>query len=545
LHLDKMLEIIARSSVSLLNVDRCVIFLFRDGDGDRERQAVSHFGWHEELVRRLEANADEFQEVALRHVAGGACLIVADVAREEREDLRAMLARYGACSALGILLQARGRPLGLLCVDSVTRPRAFSDQDERVAMALAGQASAGIESALLYAGLEERANQLDGLYEISKVISATLDIDELCQVVYRETGRLMQADAFFVALYDAASDMVRFIYLIDDGQRFPMVTVPASTGLSGHVIRTRTPLMVSLAEAEAMGIAVEHYGDPEKRVQTLLCVPLIREGRVLGLMSTQSYRAGAYTRQHFELFMAIGNQAAIAVENAHLHRRGLDLAIVEERNRLARELHDSVTQLLFSITMTLQAGRVLLQRNPTQAEQQIDRAQQTAQEALAEMRALIHQLRPATMSERGLVAALASYLEVFRARTGIQVVFHHEGQAKLAEAQEQALFRIAQEALHNVQKHAEAQAVMVRLLSAPEAVVLEVSDDGRGLPPMPPPGRATWGLTGMRERADILGGSFEIESAPGAGTLVRVRLPLVTGGLVAATGSKEAGLWSP
>jgi signal transduction histidine kinase len=136
------------------------------------------------------------------------------------------------------------------------------------------------------------------------------------------------------------------------------------------------------------------------------------------------------------VFEAIANQAAIAIENGQLQRQALDLAVVEERNRLARDLHDSVTQMLFSITLTLQAGRVLLQRNPTQAESQIDKAQQTAQEALAEMRALIYQLRPASLRERAW-PALSSYLRP-SASHRLNVTSQHEGEATLTEAQEQA-----------------------------------------------------------------------------------------------------------
>ena len=170
--------------------------------------------------------------------------------------------------------------------------------------------------------------------------------------------------------------------------------------------------------------------------------------------------------------------------------------MIEERTRLARELHDSVTQMLFSITLTLQAGRVLMPRDPVLAEQQVDKAQQTAQEALAEMRALIYQLRPASMRERGLGAALTSYIDA-RQRTGLEVTFQHEGEAELSEAQEQAIFRIVQEALNNIVKHAEARQVEVRLVNGPDEVRLTVRDDGRGCrasdPPAPPRPGVSWG----------------------------------------------------
>jgi signal transduction histidine kinase len=151
------------------------------------------------------------------------------------------------------------------------------------------------------------------------------------------------------------------------------------------------------------------------------------------------------------------------------------------------------------------------------------------------MRSLIYQLRPASMREGGLIGALTSHIGAFQQRTGLEVAFQHEGEATLSDAQEQALFRIVQEALNNVFKHAEARRVQVRLASGPDGVALTVQDDGKGLPPERPAGAApTWGITGMRERAEVLGGTFAVEAADGGGALVRVWLPVVAEQLVTA-----------
>ena len=260
----------------------------------------------------------------------------------------------------------------------------------------------------------------------------------------------MDADAFKVSLFSPAEGIQRIVFRIDGGRRMPAETLPASAGLTGYVIRSAQSLLTSREELDALGVETLRPGDPDAPTQSILCAPMAREGRVLGVISTQSYRPNAYDSRRLELFEAIVNQAAIAIENGQLQRRALDLAVIEERNRLARELHDLVTQMLFSITLTLQAGRVLMPRDPVQAELQVDKAQQTAQEALAEMRALIYQLRPASMRERGLGAALTSYIDAYRQRTGLEVTFQHEGEAELSEAQEQAIFRIVQEALNNI-----------------------------------------------------------------------------------------------
>lgn len=539
LQLDEILPIIVRSGVSLLNVDCCVIFLFPEDQ--LSQQSIYQDGLTETQQRLLNLKADRVQAVVTEYADAVDCLPVPDVAADERADLREVLSWMSVRSALVVALQTRRQPVGVIFFGTMTHQRNFSAQDQRVAVALADQASVAIENALLYAGVEERASQLAGLYEIGKVVSATLDPEELYGVLYRETRQLMDADAFFVALISPDQDTLRFVFRMDGGQRDPTETTAASTGLSGYLIATREPLMADRARLVTLGIEEEVSATHKRQAESVLGVPLVREGRVLGVMSTQSYRVNAYTRQHLELFVAIANQAAIAVENTKLHQQALGLAVVEERNRLARELHDSVTQMLFSITLTLQAGRVLLKKKPTQAEAQMDKAQQTAHEALAEMRSLIHQLRPASMQERGLVAALAGYLDAFRSRTGLNVTFHHRGECLLNEAQEQALFRIAQEALNNIVKHAQARQVEVDLVREDEGVILSVRDDGRGFSTSRPAGEPrTWGLIGMRERAELLGGALHIESVPNQGTLVQARLPQTREQLVASHVREEA-----
>ncbi|MCC6630294.1 MAG: GAF domain-containing protein [Chloroflexi bacterium] len=542
LELDDILPIIARSAVALLAVDRSIVFLFEQSRPAGRAAYIAGRAGRAELL--LAEDAALIEAILRRHAGDDAAIIVNDVALEPRSDVRDVLVRLGTRSALAVALQARGRTLGALYVGSVERRREFSAHDQRVALALADQAAVSIEAASLYAGVQERAGQLAGLYEIGKVIAATLDQEELCEVLYRETKRLMDADSFEVALASPTEDIQRIVFRVDGDQRIGAETVPAAAGLSGHVMRQRQPLLATRAEIEALGIQSLRSSDPEGQAQSVLCAPLTREGKVLGAISTRSYRPQAYNLGHLELFEAIANQAAIAVENSELQRRALDLAVVEERNRLARELHDSVTQMLFSITLTLQAGRVLLQRNAAQAEQQMEKAQQTAQEALAEMRALIYQLRPASLRERGLIAALTSYIDVFQQRTGLDVTWRHEGDVTFSEAQEQAIFRIVQEALNNVVKHAEARHVDIHLLCEAATMTLVVIDDGRGMPAGPPTSATpTWGILGMRERAEVLGGTFSVAPAPAGGVEVRVVLPVAADQLASVAGRKETSPW--
>ena len=203
-----------------------------------------------------------------------------------------------------------------------------------------------------------------------------------------------------------------------------------------------------------------------------------------------------------------------------------ELATVQERNRLARELHDSVTQTIFSMTLTTEAAHILLQRDPSQVTPQLDRLQELAQGVLSEMRSLIQQLRLCPVEEGRLVSALQKHLTALEGTEGLIVDFHVEGEEQLPADQEEGLFRIAQEALNNVTKHAKTDRVAVTLRMLNEEALLLVEDHGVGFDPARQPATGEgFGLTSMKERVDILGGTLEVRSSPGEGTAIMVKLP--------------------
>jgi signal transduction histidine kinase len=207
-----------------------------------------------------------------------------------------------------------------------------------------------------------------------------------------------------------------------------------------------------------------------------------------------------------------------------------ELAATKERNRLARELHDSVTQTIFSITLTAKSARMLLDRAPDQVTPQLDHLQELAQGALAEMRALIFEIRPAAVEEEGLVPALRKHLAALQSREGLTVDLHVEGERRLSGDQERRLVRIVQEALNNVVKYAQTNQAAVILTMENDQVSLLVKDEGIGYDPAAiEPGQEKMGLSSMRERAEMMGGTFEINSQPGTGTSIRVEIPQVEG----------------
>jgi signal transduction histidine kinase len=203
-----------------------------------------------------------------------------------------------------------------------------------------------------------------------------------------------------------------------------------------------------------------------------------------------------------------------------------DLATSEERNRLARDLHDSVKQQIFATTMTLGTAKTLRERDPEAAWEMVAEAEDLSWEVQQELTGLIHELRPVELEEKGLAAALQEYSSRWSRQTGIEVSLALDGEHTIPPEVEQALFRLTQEALSNVSRHAEAKHVEIALACTESAIILKVTDDGRGFDPVSSPGKGM-GLRFMRERIEALDGELTVESAPGAGTRLIARCGLV------------------
>lgn len=235
--------------------------------------------------------------------------------------------------------------------------------------------------------------------------------------------------------------------------------------------------------------------------------------------------AGVYsfTPEQVGLGQGMSNVLALAIENGWLNQQAQQLAVIEERERIARDLHDSAMQSLYSIRLYADAATKMLRAGKTErAGEYLHEIHDLANEVLSDMRLFVFELHPLMLEQEGLVASLQSRLKAVEARVGIQTELQSEGESELPVALAGELYRVAQEALNNVVKHAQARRVTLRLRFDPERAYLEVSDDGIGYVPAVAESNGGLGLRGMRARADRMGGELTIESAPGKGTCVRV-----------------------
>lgn len=264
--------------------------------------------------------------------------------------------------------------------------------------------------------------------------------------------------------------------------------------------------------------------------EDMVLIPLVASGVVVGEIAVYLAAGQELDDDDRGYLAALADQAAVAVRNSTLYRAAEQTAALEERHRLARELHDSVSQALFSMTLHARTAQRHLATSGLAADHpvavEIEQLHGLTQTALAEMRALIFELRPGALEAEGVVAALTKQAAAVAAREGLVVeVNGPDGSSRLDPTVEEHLYRIALEALHNTVKHAGAERVEVHLAPRDTSLELRVSDDGAGFDPqLDRPGHL--GLRTMRERADAIGASFSVDSVPGRGSTVTVIVPL-------------------
>jgi PAS domain S-box-containing protein len=389
----------------------------------------------------------------------------------------------------------------------------------------------------------ERTHELTTLLEVSRNVASTLELpallalvlDQLKEVVDHDGAAIMilEGDEFVILEtrdYRAAPEAPRGDPRMA-GLRFPAdrasgiwETLSRRESVIIGDVRGDEPLASEYRATVGASLTTTFGG-----VRSYLAIPLASRERVFGFVRLSWTQPHAFTSRHAELATAFATQAAIAFENARLFDVAQRQAAVEERQRLARELHDSVTQALFSMTLFARAAQIAFDQTDLDAEGTLGRSlvqlRSLTQGALAEMRALIFELRPGALEEEGLVAALQRQAAALTAREGLPIaVTGPDLRLPLPSDVEEHLYRLALEALHNTLKHAAATCAWVTIASDAERVMVEIGDDGRGFDPsIARPGHL--GLTTMADRAARIGGQLSIESAPGAGARTRVTLP--------------------
>jgi PAS domain S-box-containing protein len=370
-----------------------------------------------------------------------------------------------------------------------------------------------------------RTRELSALYDVTAVSSASLDLTTVMEESLNRVLEVMGCQIGGIHLVNEAKDQVSLAIWqgIPDEVVAEIETMPMGSGVAGRILTEGKPLVVP-------AMADDVYAVPAaKRIlgrQGYIGAPMRAKGQSVGVLSIIGAEGRQFSAEEVALLASIADQIGVAVENAQLYQRAERLAVIEERQRLARELHDSVTQSIYSSTLlTETARRSAAAHDLEQVQGYLEELGAITQQALKEMRLLVYELRPPALEREGLIGALQQRIDAVEGRAGIQARLLVEGAVKPEPSVEQALYRIGQEALNNALKHAAAGSVTVRIQAGDDLIEMHVVDDGRGFDPEAARERGGMGLTTMRERAEQVGGRLIVRSSPGKGTNIQIVVP--------------------
>lgn len=389
-----------------------------------------------------------------------------------------------------------------------------------VAELTAQQAALEESQQILERKVADRTRTLAALYRILEVANTAEDLQTALNHALQPVLDASGATAGLVHLLSPGGDT---LHLLAQANVSPPVArglqdMPLDDGPLGRVLHRGQIMIVDQADAGSPLTSLMQAHN----ATVFAAIPVVAANHTLGVLSLLSTEP--FDRKTLELLDSVGEELGVIVENARLQRREEELAVLEERNRLARELHDSVTQSLYSVTLYAEAGRRLALAGDT--ERTVDylgRLGDTGHQALKEMRLLLHKLRPLALQQEGLVSALRHRLDAVEGKVGVKHRLHVEGHIDLSPGVEEALYHISQEALNNALKHAGATEIVVTLTAGDDDIELLVADNGSGFNPHEVRGGGM-GLSTMRERAQRFDGEMSLTSTPGQGTTVRVRL---------------------
>jgi signal transduction histidine kinase len=408
------------------------------------------------------------------------------------------------------------------------------------ALMFGGVLALGGACGALFARRHRRASriaqrQLAALTDAVHSLAHAAALDDFLADVIHAIADQLHANWVLLFLHDPTEDALQVITVFKDGQIIPredaapnlVNPVPArQIPIWNELERTRRPLHIPDIRTDSR--LQQRDALLAQGVRSMLIVPLIVGDTLIGWFSIRTTSPRNYRADELDLAAALAQQAALAVQLTRLGSRGRQAAVLEERNRMAREIHDTLAQGFTGILMQLEATQSALDTARTDlVRERLEKAREVARASLAEARRSVWALRPQALEQQPLVAALRAAATTITAGTGVQLVFEADGAVGYVPTElETDLLRVAQEAMTNSVKHASAHTLQVRISVTGRALALHIRDDGRGFEPqtLRPHDGSGFGLTAMRERMERHGGRLEIRTAPGQGTEIIARV---------------------
>ena len=440
--------------------------------------------------------------------------------------------QVGIHSHLCVPLKTKDKAVGVMSAAS-DRAEAFNQSDEIILQTLANQVSVAIENARLFAETqhllketEQRASELAIINRVQQELASKLDAQSIYELVGDTFHNFFNAQVVVISAYDEKSNTVEHHYAIERWRRIPWPGTHPPGGFRSHIIHTKQPFLVNTNVEEEAARLGQPILSGTNMPRSWLGVPILVGDQVTGILSVQNVdEENAFSESDVRLLQTFAASMSIALENARLYEQARHLAVSDERQRLARELHDSVTQSLYGISLYAQAATGKIDASQVeQAREYIENIQNTSLESLADMRLLIYELRPPILDKEGLVSALQSRLSAVENRANIKSSIKSNLTSRLHSDVEEGLYQIAREALNNIIKHADAKNISIRIGRKPDSVSMEISDDGIGFDVENAHREGCLGLINMQEHARSQGWRLNIESTPGNGTRVKVEM---------------------
>jgi GAF domain-containing protein/anti-sigma regulatory factor (Ser/Thr protein kinase) len=480
-----------------------------------------------------------------RAIESGRVVWSADVLSEEDlrldDDLRLRIEASGHRAVLAVPLVTQGRAIGAMTIAHDT-VRAFSADEVQLAEVFGEHAALAIQRATLFTESESRRHTLEALAQVTKAIGASLELDDILKVVGDAARTLFRSDSAKIAVRESGSDAMTFRYAIGNLYGgYDGVRIEPGKGMGGYVIATGRPVRTAQRATDPR-FTPDHVGvSLADRSLAELVVPIIGGGRVEGLIYASRRSPLPFTDEDEAILVSLADHAAVAIANSTLYenaRRATDdLAMLSrrlleaqetERRTIARELHDEIGQNLTALKINLQSmGRGGAARDVARVADSVE----IVSELIGHVHDLSLDLRPSVLDDWGLEAAVRSYAEQQTARAGVRLeLVSSLGEARFEAQTETVAFRVVQEAVVNVIKHAQAVTLRVELTCAADALAFTIADDGVGFDVVAAREAArrgaSLGLLGMEERVRLADGVLDVFSAPGQGTRVVARLPL-------------------
>ena len=372
--------------------------------------------------------------------------------------------------------------------------------------------------------LQQRTTELTALLSVTRELATMLELEPLLDNVLSQLRTVIDFSGASVGMLEGG-----FITIVaydgpqPRGQVLDRVVAVDAFVLYDDILRSASPVLVD--DGTLGGLWPSNPPGSDEPSRSWLIAPLLARNRLVGLLALEHPEPRHFSTWHAELTQAFADHAAVAIENARLYREARLVAAMTERQRLAAELHDSVTQSIYGISLAAHTAVPLVESRPDKVRSILSHIIGLADASFADVRSLIFELRPEALERHGLVAAIERQAQPMRVREQIALHFDLGKEPACPLDVKEALYRIAEESFNNIGKHARARNVWVRLETVDSKLCLEVRDDGHGFDPSLDYG-GHFGLQVMRERAERLGGRLDVESRPGGGATIRASIPI-------------------